>query len=154
MNYLHRVAAVGQGHRRLDHVQRLLKVDLDEIKSLVDLAFVQVVRQDGAIVDLPTRGERRDGHFLRLTPPGFDWVTGNPMNVLIKALRAAPKKRLSLWKAKQVADDETLFAAVEVGWATVHYAGDQKQLSRLTQYDLKHSSDYTMNATSKTRMVA
>lgn len=140
---------------RADRAMQAANVDAAEIYQLqgARLILAYDLRGHGAdLLAMPTSALLCV--FLQPTPLGVDWVTGDPMNVLLKALDIAPQRQMTLCDATRDADEQTVRDAVDQGFASLHYAGDLRRAKFDTgdgRYEFRHARDFVIQATPKIR---
>lgn len=130
--------------------------DFEDVRALDRHGFVcarRGVTKVDSLAELPPHQFKRVD--FRLTHAGEVWVQDNPLNVLLRSLDMVRNRRMRLDEAVAWSDKDTVRKATEIGFATLHYAGDQREVgdSVCGPYEFNNARDYTLNLTPKARHV-
>ncbi len=124
---------------------------IDDIRVLMQLNFLLALTAAGEVPVEQVKADRRDA-TIRLAELGRRWVTTNPRNRLLRDLQSAASRGLSLAKALEAGAD-TVHQVLAADFATLRYAGDRREVPRLTDYAVRHARDYVLVCTRRVGVV-
>lgn len=145
LNYLHDLPTNSKKRTATELVHGI-GVSGDDIRGLHKDCLVEGRLASGIPVDIADQPHLTNVH-LHLTSSGLSWVRGNPLNKLLRTLDTS--RQIRLRDAVRAMDKPTVREAWESRHVTVQFAGDGREVSRLTDYDFQHAADYTVQLTSK-----
>lgn len=148
LNYLY---DLNRGKRTITALMDAVGVSFDDVDALhrADMIHGVTAWTGGAPVEVGALTQaQRDMISLSLTAKGRAWVATDPLNKLLRAIRAESRRQISLLDAVRATDKALVRSAWEWGAVSVHFAGDGQE-TRLTDYDFQHARDYVVRLTVK-----